>query len=136
MLPYTIFPLGDNAITIELGNDISESINERVVVVAAYLQQQQIIGVTDIIPAYTTVTVVYDAYTICQKHRQPYQFIKEQIETAINFIFRHSEIGLQETKQSPNKKSHHYKNEITQAGIFKATQEKKSYQYPFVTILH
>ena len=43
MLQYTIFPLGDKAITVELGNVISKAINEQVIVLSNYLQQQKII---------------------------------------------------------------------------------------------
>lgn len=129
MLQYTIFPLGDKAITVELGNVISKAINEQVIVLSNYLQQQKIIGVKDVVPAYTTVTVVYDAYVIYQKHSQPYQFIKEQIENAVKEINRHFEVRAE--KSYLNKFERFL---VEQEPHLEMTQEKKSYKFLFAMI--
>lgn len=57
---YTIYPCGDHAITIALGNKIDVKINQKVMALFSCLQAQPIAGVKDIIPSYHTVTVVYD----------------------------------------------------------------------------
>jgi inhibitor of KinA len=62
--PYTIYPCGDHAITIDFGNVIDETINEYVHGLFNQLKQQTIIGVKDVIPAYSSVTVVYDVIAI------------------------------------------------------------------------
>lgn len=57
---YTIYPCGDHAITIAVGNKIDGEINRKVMALFSCLQAQPIVGVKDIIPSYHTVTVVYD----------------------------------------------------------------------------
>lgn len=78
-----IYPLGDHALTIELGNTIDEKINHQVLSLFHFLQQKKITGIKDIIPAYSSVTLVYDTIAIKEKHPSAYQFIKQQIKPAI-----------------------------------------------------
>lgn len=56
--------LGDNAITITFGQTIDEKVNAHVHALCNYLHAQNIIGVKDIIPAYASLTVVYDLWTM------------------------------------------------------------------------
>lgn len=62
--PYTMYPLGDQALTIELGNTIEEPTNELVMHVFHQLQKNPIPFVSDIIPAYSSITVVYQTAAI------------------------------------------------------------------------
>ena len=55
-----IYPLGDQAITIQLGDYINESTNQEVMQIFNHLQNHSIKGITDIIPAYSSITIVYD----------------------------------------------------------------------------
>ena len=57
---YTIFPLGDSAITLDLGNTIDELHNIRALAVQEWLQAHRFPGVLDIIVAYSSVSVFYD----------------------------------------------------------------------------
>ncbi len=57
---YRIYPCGDHAVTIELGDTINAAVNEKVIALFGYLKEKQLTGVRDIIPAYHTVTIVYD----------------------------------------------------------------------------
>ena len=81
--PYQIYSLGDHALTIELNNNISEKINQQILSLHYFLLQQTIIGIKDIIPAYSSLTVVYDVSAIKEKNAVAYTFIKQQIEQAI-----------------------------------------------------
>jgi inhibitor of KinA len=63
----SIHALGDNAITITLGDTIDEKANAHVHALCQFLHAQKIIGIQDIIPAYASLTVVYDLWTI---HKQ------------------------------------------------------------------
>jgi inhibitor of KinA len=58
--PYTIFPLGDSALTIDFGNIISEALNKKVIEFQLQLQSRNFPFVKDIIPDYASLTVVYD----------------------------------------------------------------------------
>ena len=56
----TIFPLGDSAMTLELGHLIDEQVNRRVLTLEAWLRQRSFSGLKDIIVAYSSITVFYD----------------------------------------------------------------------------
>jgi inhibitor of KinA len=61
MLPsYVIFPLGDSAMTLDLGNCIDEQHNIRALRVYDQLTGRGLSGVYDIIAAYSSVTVFFD----------------------------------------------------------------------------
>lgn len=53
-------PAGDNAVIIELGNEISPRINLIVRKVARAIDEERIPGVTETVPAYRSVMVIYD----------------------------------------------------------------------------
>jgi inhibitor of KinA len=67
-VPYHIYPCGDHAITIELGVEIAVSINQKVIALFHYLTKNPLEGVKDIIPAYTTLTLVYDTSLLKKKY--------------------------------------------------------------------
>ena len=64
MILPAISPLGDSAIALRFGEGISEALSETVVSRARSISKAEIIGVTDVVPAYTTLTVFYDAAMI------------------------------------------------------------------------
>jgi inhibitor of KinA len=57
---YSIFPLGDSAITIDLGNCIDEQLNRRALVIHDWLQAHRLPGVLDILVAYSSVSIYYE----------------------------------------------------------------------------
>lgn len=59
-----ISPLGDSAVTLTIGEGISEELSERVVREAQAITGGEILGVIDVVPAYSTVTVHYDPMRI------------------------------------------------------------------------
>jgi len=56
-----ITPVGDSALRIELGEKIGETALQRVQAACAALEAAAIPGVRELVPAYTTVTVHYEA---------------------------------------------------------------------------
>ncbi len=58
--PYTIYPCGDHAITIELDNRVDVEISRQVISLYQKIRSLKLPGVLDIIPAYSSVTIVYD----------------------------------------------------------------------------
>lgn len=52
-------PLGDQALTVELGSEISVEINQRVHALCTALRAQHIEGVTELVPTYCSLTVHY-----------------------------------------------------------------------------
>ena len=73
--PYTIFPLGDNAIVIDFGNNIDEQINKLVHSIFYQLQNDPIPGMTEAVPGYSSLTIYYDTLFIRNKlNKQPTAF--------------------------------------------------------------
>ena len=54
-----IFPLGDSAVTIEFGNEISAELNARSIALAKHLTACPFDGMIETVPAYASVTVFY-----------------------------------------------------------------------------
>ena len=62
--PYKIYTVGDNALSVELGNTINAAIHDKVMLLYKTALANPIAGVKDIIPAYCTVTWVYDIVAV------------------------------------------------------------------------
>lgn len=58
--------MGDSALLLELGDAINESTHRRVQAVWRALAAEPLPGVSETVPAYTTVTVFYDAWQVVQ----------------------------------------------------------------------
>ena len=65
-LPYSIFSLGDAAITIDFGNMIDQTINHQVISRFHELRENPFWGIIDIVPAYSSITIHYDIAKIRQ----------------------------------------------------------------------
>jgi inhibitor of KinA len=78
--PYTIFPLGDSALTIEFGNSIDENINKRLLQLFYQLKEANIPYVTDIIPAYSTLTICYDVFAVGKTETTAFETVAKIIE--------------------------------------------------------
>lgn len=57
---FSIFPCGDQAITIQWGNEISLAANQKVMALFHALRRNPISGVEDLVPAYHSLTVCYN----------------------------------------------------------------------------
>jgi inhibitor of KinA len=79
--PFQIYSSGDHALTIVLGNLIAQETSEYILVFSQYLHQLQIEGVRDIIPAFQTITVVYDLASLKKKY--PFESAYEKIKHII-----------------------------------------------------
>ena len=80
---YKIFSLGDAALSIELGNKIDIALNKNVHALAHGIRSAAIDGVKDVIPAYTSVTVVYDIVLLRKKTSSAFEWMKKEIEEVI-----------------------------------------------------
>jgi len=89
-IQYRIFPLGDQALTIELGDKIDRNINQKCVLLAKHLYQQNLKAVKDIVPAYTTVSVIYDPFLV---NTSAYNFMKAEVEQVISTCNWNDEIN-------------------------------------------
>ncbi|HEY4147374.1 MAG TPA: 5-oxoprolinase subunit PxpB, partial [Chitinophagaceae bacterium] len=82
---YSIFSLGDSAVTIDLGNSINEHWNRKVLAMQQWLQEPAFEGLMDIITAYSSLTVLYDPVLVKRKYQPPgtiAAWVGEQLEKA------------------------------------------------------
>ncbi|HET6996428.1 MAG TPA: 5-oxoprolinase subunit PxpB [Chitinophagaceae bacterium] len=61
---HRIFPISDSALTIDFGNVIDESINQQVLDLFRQLQQYPVTGMTEAVPAYSSLTIYYDLFQL------------------------------------------------------------------------
>lgn len=82
---YTIYPLGDSALIVDFGNVIEEELNRKVLSVSNAIKKAAIIGIKDIVPAYSSVTVHFDTVAVLKKHPYTSAFvtIKDKLDTLL-----------------------------------------------------
>lgn len=64
---YTIAPLGDTAIRIDFGNKIDQAVHCRIMALYDHLKAFPFKGTTDLIPAYSSLTVCYEPAAYLQE---------------------------------------------------------------------
>lgn len=64
-MDYPVLPCGDCAVTLQIGNEISETVNQEVVSVLETLKAAKIPGVREVVPSYTAVCLHYDPDELC-----------------------------------------------------------------------
>lgn len=80
-MDFYLHPLGDHAVIIELGNEISEPIHNKVKAVTSSLDQQPFEWMVEYVPAFTTVTIFYDPIHVFRKDQAvlPYDYVCQEI---------------------------------------------------------
>ncbi|MCC6288498.1 MAG: 5-oxoprolinase subunit PxpB [Chitinophagaceae bacterium] len=58
--PYTIFPLGDSALTVDFGNSIDQDLSAHVMSIFTYIQSHPVDGFIECVPAYSSLTIFYN----------------------------------------------------------------------------
>ena len=79
-MDYQLQPLGENAVVIVLGDEINDEIHKKVQLVSLLLDQFE--WYIEYIPAYTTVTVVFDPLKIsmlADNRFLPFQYVCSEI---------------------------------------------------------
>jgi inhibitor of KinA len=97
-IPYDIFPLGDSAITIDLGNRICATLNDKVLAIQQWMTTHPFEGLKDMILGYSSLSILFDPIVIQRKQKSKvtaFQFVKEKLETA----FSESEISYVQNRE-------------------------------------
>ncbi len=94
---YTIFPLGDSAATIDLGNTINNFLNDKIIAMQHWMLANSFPGQKDIIVAYSSLTIIYDPVVIRQ-HFRPATTIFEWVKAKLQAAFNQS--GIQTVSES------------------------------------
>lgn len=83
--PFHIFPLGDAAATIELGQQIDEQLNHQVLAMQQWMQQHRFKGLLDSVTGYCSLTVYYDPF-IVHKNYAPagtvFNWVRDRLQQA------------------------------------------------------
>jgi inhibitor of KinA len=103
---YSIFPLGDSAITIDLGNYIDEQLNRRALVIHDWLQAHRLPGVLDILVAYSSVSIYYDPIEVRSGGLDGFPGVYHRLEQLM--IRAWGETG-KEPEGKPEVKGHHFR---------------------------
>ena len=90
---YSIFPLGDAAATIDLGNTINELLNDKIIAMQQWLMANSFAGQKDIIVAYSSLTIIYDPFVIRQQFRP--------VSTVFDFIRLHLQQAFEQSIVHP-----------------------------------
>jgi inhibitor of KinA len=83
---YKIFALSDAALTIDFGNMISNEINDIVISLFKQLQQHLLEGMTEAVPAYSSLTIYYDVVGLRKKvpaEKSVFEWMKNEIQTIL-----------------------------------------------------
>nr|WP_295866649.1 5-oxoprolinase subunit PxpB [uncultured Chitinophaga sp.] len=81
---YVIHPLGDSAAILKWQQEISMAVHEEVMKVYHGLRTSSSTYILDLVPAYASLTIVYDAAQIRNKERVPgLQWLKAYVATKI-----------------------------------------------------
>lgn len=78
--PYSIFPLGDSALTIDFGNIISEDINKKVLKLFHHLKSVADNTLIDIVPAYSSLTIYYNVATFYHPDKTAFESVADLLE--------------------------------------------------------
>ena len=84
---YRIFPLGDSAISLDFGNRIDEDWNEQVMARYRDWKQSPLPGMTELVPAYSSLTVYYDLLSVpvpAGATITAYEVLRQEIEKRMN----------------------------------------------------
>jgi inhibitor of KinA len=100
--PYQIYAIGDQGITLDYGGEISESIHLKIFKLYQVLKKWQPDAVLDIIPAYQSISLIYDLGKIKKLAgtKTAYQYVemklieKEALANEIDFVLNQRKIDI------------------------------------------
>ncbi|MCU0237874.1 MAG: carboxyltransferase domain-containing protein [Pyrinomonadaceae bacterium] len=83
------FPLGENALTMSFGNVISVEINERILNLARFINEDKPRFIIDVIPAYSSLTIIYSVLEVkktCPNFSLAFDAIKNFVENKLQIL--------------------------------------------------
>ncbi len=98
-----IFPLGDRALTIDFGNEISIDSNEKAIALCAHIESLRFPGFIEAVPAYSSAAIFFDLPEVCRmfpEYDTAFEAVSSvvrsallQISTAPSIVGRRHEIA-------------------------------------------
>jgi len=79
---FTVLPLGDACLIVQFSNTVDTSINDKVLKLFQSIQSANIAFIKDIIPAYGSLAVHYDVFTIKQQYpdQSAFELVSKKVE--------------------------------------------------------
>ena len=86
--PLAMFPLGDSAVLIKLGDVINKPVHLKVQAVAQFVQDHPFPGFTECIPSFTTVSIHYDLLQVreVEESGSPFDYVCTLLNEYLNQI--------------------------------------------------
>lgn len=84
--PTRIFPLGDNALTVEFGNEISVALNDAAISLANYFTEHPFPGFVEVVPAIASTTIFYKPNEVSpckEKNASAFDTVKKSVLKAL-----------------------------------------------------
>jgi inhibitor of KinA len=78
--PYTIFPLGDAALTVEFSNTIDKENNNKAIQLFHQLREAKIPYIKSLVPGYSSLTVHYDVVALYNDKQTAFETMAVMIE--------------------------------------------------------
>jgi len=79
--PPRLYPLGDAAVVLELGQAIDPATHRLIQALARVLDQHPLPGLREVVPAFTTLTVYYDPWVLSQASKElPYEQVASYLQ--------------------------------------------------------
>lgn len=92
---YTIFPLGDCALTIDFGHVIDEEMNKKALALFRELQRLSPPYITDLVPAYSSLSVHYDPVAVLRQEESE-KTAFESVSEAVRHLLEQESLYTEE----------------------------------------
>jgi inhibitor of KinA len=86
-MKYTIFPLGDNALTISFGNNISPKVNDKIFQLVGFIEKNCFEGFIETIPAYSSLSIFFNMSEVRRNYKEfstAFEFVKNFVENSFD----------------------------------------------------
>lgn len=100
---YQIYPIGDQGITLDYGGEMSEEVNQQIFKLYRLLKDWQPAAVLDIIPAYHSISLIYDLIKVKKMagNLSAYHFLESKLKETAAAIYDQQELFQQRLIKVP-----------------------------------
>lgn len=99
--PFHIYPLGEKAITIEIGKTISEENHQTVLSLGKFIEQLPIPGFIETVPTYCSLTIYYNPIELVKVFPESRNGIFNWMNTYLQNVLSKWQPGFNSTDQKP-----------------------------------
>ena len=80
---FTIFSLGDSALTVDFGNTINDRINQKVLQLFHAIQELSLPFIKDVVPAYSSLAIYYNAPALHSHQKTAFETVQDLITSLL-----------------------------------------------------